>query len=122
MKSIIEHKKVEHLFKKFYIFKQSTLISINQYEDIAKILEASSFDESEREKLIGILAKQKALTDILINETKRASYKTIRAIEDNSYRSHNEVINAIKKQETDLIEYWNEFIKKYHLSTNGLEK
>lgn len=70
MKSIIEHKKVEPLFKKFYIFKQSTLISINQCEDIAKILEASSFDESEREKLIGILAKQKALTDILINETK----------------------------------------------------
>ena len=122
MKSIIEHKKVEPLFKKFYIFKQSTLISISQCEDIAKILESSSFSESEKEKLIGILAKQKTLTDILINETKRACYKTIRAIEDNSYRSHNEVINAIKKEESNLIEYWNEFIKKYHLSTNELEK
>lgn len=122
MKSIMENKKVEAEFKKFYIFKSSALVSLEQCENIARLIESPEIPSSKKEILVQMMAKQSALTEILINEAKRANHKTIRAIEDNSIRSHKEVIDAIKKEQTNLEGCWNEFASKYKLKNNDLQK
>ena len=122
MKSIIENKKVEQEFKKFYIFKNSALVSLEQCENLARLIECPEIPAYKKDELIQMLAKQCTLTEILINEAKRANHKTIRAIEINSILSHKAVKEAIMHEQTNLEGCWSEFAIKYKHKDGELEK